>query len=350
MPLSGCIIEAKLSKGSTFNGVITYSNDTHPRYATVTSGDVSLVATGLRNAFALALHSSGRLYTVDNGPNAGFGNTAVTCSERDRDIVYPIPGKPSDWPGTVKHNNGPISKAYSLTRPDSLEFIRRDGATRFYGHPNFSRGECGWIDPLTGRDARGRRGPGNYEGPLQMLKSSVNAVVEYHVGGVFGGNLQGKLVLSTFKNRESYVVEAGVRRDGKGPEVISEHGGLAGVVDGRGRIVFARVQLGTLLGLVPVVGRLVAGGRMVVMGAMPFRHGREGGGVLRIGGMFFGQEVMEVKVGGKECELKSVSKNWICCTMPKAGAGEAGKVVDIEVLKKGGESEVLKRGVWYMKM
>jgi glucose/arabinose dehydrogenase len=54
-----------------FDGYIEYDapDDGSPR----SRRGISVFAPGLRNPFGLTLHSNGKLYATDNGPNTGYG-------------------------------------------------------------------------------------------------------------------------------------------------------------------------------------------------------------------------------------------------------------------------------------
>lgn len=347
VPLSGSIVLARITSQKNFDGTMTYSNDTHPHRGIVTGGGLAFVATGIRNAFFLSLHSSGRLYTVDNGPNVGFGNVVANCEEADLNIEYPTT-KVSDWPGTVEL--GPPGNKYSIGRPDKLLHIRmEDGQkARFYGHANLNRKECSWIDPLSGRDGLDRPAPDSYQGPLDLLTSSVNAVVEYHVGNVFDGEMRGKLILSTFQNRKTYMMGAVNMVSDGGREIISKQGGLCAVVNGRGDIIIGRFTQNDILVLRPKVGRLEQREEMSISGVTPFRHGLGGGTMASISGYNFGVESVLVEIGGRRCRMKSQKDNLIQCEVPD---GEfSGMAADVRITKSNGETAELKKAVWYMRV
>lgn len=346
VPLSGSVILAKTSKGAVFNGNIKYSNMTHPEDGVMTSGDVKVVASGLRNAFFLSLHSSGRLYAMDNGPNNGYGNIAANCAEKDIDIIYPK-DPPGNWPGTVKVDGPPWAR-FSTKRPDKLVHIKLDKIARYYGHPNFNRGECAWIDPFTGRDALDRAPPENYEAPLGMFESSVNAVIEYHAGNIFDGALKGQLILSTFKNRKTYAIRAISSGSEAKADVIAIHGGLSMAMNARGDLIVPRIKANNILVLRPKVPRLEGRETMSITAVTPFRHGRGGRTMATIGGYNFGGETVVVKIGGRRCRVRMQSDRVIRCRVPAAVMG--GSVVDVTVRKRGGEIARLERGVWYMQV
>ena len=143
----------------------------------VPGGPVQVHSPGYRNAYDLLIHSSGRLYTVDNGSNAGWGGTPSGCTNAQVE------------PGT--------------TDLDNLHFVTGPG---FYGgHPNPTRGnmdntfnpsnpqspvtvsnpvECTYLQPLT------------QDGALILFNSSTNGLAEYR-GSNFGSQLQGDLLAAS---------------------------------------------------------------------------------------------------------------------------------------------------------
>jgi hypothetical protein len=58
-----------------FDGFIEY--DAPDDGAPINSNGISVFAPGLRNPFGLTMHSNGKLYSTDNGPNAGYGKILV---------------------------------------------------------------------------------------------------------------------------------------------------------------------------------------------------------------------------------------------------------------------------------
>jgi glucose/arabinose dehydrogenase len=116
----------------------------------VSTGQITLHATGFRNPYDLVWHTNGQLYATDNGANSGLGNTtdSSTC------LDGPDPGTP----------------------PDELNRII---AGRYYGHPNPSRSQCVF------------NGGFNFTGPIATFGASVNGIAEYTSSRVpaFQGNL-----------------------------------------------------------------------------------------------------------------------------------------------------------------
>ena len=343
MPLSATILKFKLSLGDSFNGALQYTNETHPEWGEAVPGDYEVVASGVRNAFFLSLHSSGRLYTTDNGPNIGFGNTAVECDEVNTLPNYPGDSE-EDYPGTKLMRKG--SKPYSLGRPDRLMWVKTDGRERFYGHPHLHRGQCSWIDPFTHKDALGRAPPANYDPHLITVTSSVNAVIEYHAS-LFGGDLQNHLILSTYKNRPTYALPAITRPRQSQPVQLSRWGGLSAVMNARGDLIIPRIQKNDIIVLRPNVPKLEASTGMSITAVTPFRHGRAGGTVATIHGYNFGARGwIRVRVDGRACVIQSRTDNVIKCRVPEAR--RPGRLVNVYISRGRDNRKTLRKALWYM--
>ena len=160
-PLSGAILVADLSDPA-FDGMVLYEPpDVAGETVDQVAGDVRVYASGFRNPYDLVIHSNGRLYATDNGPNAPDGAESLSCTDE-----------------------GPGPSA-----PDELNLIIQG---RYYGHPNRNRGrsderQCSYH-PAS--DASGDTTP-----PLATLgyHTSANGMAEYG-SDAFGGRLRGNLV------------------------------------------------------------------------------------------------------------------------------------------------------------
>ncbi len=141
-------------------------------------GPVQIYATGWRNAYDIVRNQTGRLYAVDNGSNAGWGDVPLNCTNQLQD-------------GGFGHL-------------DSLHFI--SGPGYYAGHPNPTRAnranvfnssnpqspvltanpiECTYLEP------------GVANGALTTFDSSTNGLVEYTASN-FSGALQGNLLAASY--------------------------------------------------------------------------------------------------------------------------------------------------------
>ncbi len=157
-------------------------NDGANQAKLVPGGPVQVFMPGFRNPYDLVRTDSGRLYTIDNGANAGWGDIPV-----------------GEGPGGTCTNQvnepGP-------TDPDTLHLVTEGG---YGGHPNPTRAnmantfsnppqspvsvanpvECDW------------RGLGPERGHITAYPASTNGLTEYTASS-FGGALQGDLLSASF--------------------------------------------------------------------------------------------------------------------------------------------------------
>ncbi len=166
VPLSGAVLVADLT-AIGFDGNITYDPpNTYDTTVDQISGDVSVYASGLRNPYDLIIHSNGRIYLTDNGPNFGIGAASTGCA-----------------------SEGPDPQ-----EPDELNIIEEGN---YYGHPNRNRGR---FDARQCIYHSGPEGSGpDWTGPIELLPTSSNGLVEY-TSNAFGGKLLGDLFYVGFND------------------------------------------------------------------------------------------------------------------------------------------------------
>jgi len=152
----------------------------------VPGGPVQVHSSGFRNPFDVVLHSSGRMYSIDNGPNSGWG------------------GPPTGEGPGGGCNNVP-NELGSASLSDNLHYIPSAGY--YAGHPNPTRAsvantfnasnpqspvpsghsiECDYLEPGT-------------DGSLAAWPFSTNGLCEYRASNL-GGALQGNLLAASFSN------------------------------------------------------------------------------------------------------------------------------------------------------
>lgn len=167
-------------------------NDGRNQARLVPGGPVQVHSPGWRNPYDVVWTSGGRLYAIDNGPNAGWGGPPVGegpgagCSNADND-------------------------ANSSTFADNLHLVPSAG---FYaGHPNPTRAstantfnasnpqspvpagnaaECDYLPP-------GVPVAGGGDGALATWNFSTNGTTEYRASN-FGGQMQGDLLAASYNN------------------------------------------------------------------------------------------------------------------------------------------------------
>ena len=148
-------------------------------------GPVSVYSPGYRNHYDVVLTEAGELYTVDNGPNTGWGGIPV-----------------GDGPGGTCTNEP--NENNSTGKQDHLHHITGEGY--YGGHPNPTRGNPdgsgyagavpqSWANPVE-CDYQSPNNP-NEDGNLATWTKSTNGMDEYTASN-FGGAMQGDLLVASF--------------------------------------------------------------------------------------------------------------------------------------------------------
>lgn len=357
--LSGAVLLARIASEPAFNGTIEYSTPDNLRTAVPLSDHVQLYATGLRNLFSLFVARSGRVYGVDMGPNCPFGNASSTCSQYDEAAAAKRPYDSKEGYTSYSILGDPGECRYGDTRKDKLLQIR-PGA--WYGHPNLQRaalrpesaGECAYIDPntdRTGLPARARPPP-NYARKVAFTLTPMTGLREYGAAH-FCGHLRNNLVGSRYKGRGTFRFAL----DESAPQTtlnlkvrISQRGALRLEENVMGDLLFPRYTMDTNVTdgrrvpiLRPVYTRQA---QATAVNALPYRHGRQGGTPMMVGGYGFKQAAsISVMVGSAQCVVSSVTDAAVTCTVPPASfPGERADVtIDVD-----GVENVLQGAVLYM--
>ncbi len=142
------------------------------------SGPVQVYSPGYRNAYGVLLHSSGRLYTVDNGSNESWGAAPQGCTNalqdggsNDDDVLQFISGE-GYYGGHPNPTRGSLSNTFNTGTPQSSVSVA-DPA------------QCTYITS------------GNESGALATFNSSTNGITEYTASN-FNGAMQGNLLTSSY--------------------------------------------------------------------------------------------------------------------------------------------------------
>ncbi len=144
------------------------------------TGPVKLYSPGYRNHYDLVMTESGRLYTFDNGGNAGWGGEPV---------------------GNCTNNLDSVGKTYK----DALHFVNKRGY--YGGHPNPTRGNKGnkfnASNPQSPVQIAANPKecnfliPGITDPAISSVSGSTNGMDEYTASN-FGGAMQGDLLAASF--------------------------------------------------------------------------------------------------------------------------------------------------------
>jgi Glucose / Sorbosone dehydrogenase/IPT/TIG domain len=284
---SGAVLVAHVGKPN-FNGFIKYDSRNN---GTPISGfgpnGVEVFASGLRNSFGIVMHSNGKLYATENGPNPGFGDMATGC-------------KPGEY----------IPDQYG---DDELNLIVQGG---YYGHPNHKRAEedprqCVWRasdDPNTNA----------HTPPLMSLQSSTNSVIEYDAN-YFNGEMRHNLVVSKYEDELYRIILA---PDGNSvipssiPAIeIGGNNGLAVAQAPNGNLIDVRYDASDLFVYKPVEP---TSEQLMVYSVFPRRGGLAGGSTISIYGANFKGPVIKVFIGTSICSNPVLREDnaIIRCTLP----------------------------------
>ena len=284
---SGAVLVAHIGKAN-FNGFIKYdkTNDGTPISGFGPDG-VEVFASGLRNAFGIVMHSNGKLYATENGPNKGFGDMATGCNPGEF-----IPDEETD---------------------DELNLIVKDG---YYGHPNHKRAEtdprqCVW---------RGPNDPNTnlYTPPLMSMESSTNSVIEYDAN-YFNGEMRNNLVVSKYEDELYRIILA---PDGNSvipssiPAIeIGGNSGLAVAQAPNGNLIDVRFETNNLFVYKPIEPPAT---QLTVYSIFPRRGGLAGGSTITIYGKNFDGPSVQVLIGTSVCSNPIISSGStiVRCTLP----------------------------------
>jgi hypothetical protein len=165
--------------GDPFGG-----NDGDNQAKLVPGGPVQVFEPGFRNPYDLLIASSGRYYTIDNGPNAGWGDV-------------PVGEGPGGTCSNAVHEPG-------VTDEDTLQLVTEDG---YGGHPNPTRANMAntFSSPpqspvsVANPVECDRRASGAERGGLTTYPASTNGLAEYTASN-FGGQLKGAILSASFDN------------------------------------------------------------------------------------------------------------------------------------------------------
>ncbi len=135
---------------------------------------VQVYATGFRNPYDLVLTDSGRLYTITNGANSGWGGPPTDCTNAT--VATVLPSDPSSL-----HL---VTPGYYAGHPNPT---RANAANLFAGQSPILQPdpqECDYIPPAQ-------------TGALALWDGSVNGLTEYTASN-FGGALKGSLLAADY--------------------------------------------------------------------------------------------------------------------------------------------------------
>jgi glucose/arabinose dehydrogenase len=292
-PLSGAILKAEVSKPN-FNGQIVYidpasgqPNDDQvfgDRVVLAPGVDVSVFASGFRNAFDLVFTTRGLIYCTDNGPNLNFGPASTSATTQ-----------------------GP--------EPAEIDKLCLVKAGHYYGHPNRNRGKSDARQNVY-HGLSENSIPGTFTQPLGTFISSTNGIDEYRAS-TFQGAMRGELIAQKL-NGSTFRIK--LSPDGESVESIEalpseQNLGSLSVVTGPGGVIFGINYDGNQIQVNKPVDAVASG--LVVYDIFPWRAPASGGHRFVIGGSGFGDlGNTTVSIAGLSATLMSVSPTRIVGIVP----------------------------------
>ncbi len=148
----------------------------------VSGGPVQVYSPGWRNPYDVLLTADGQLYTIDNGPNGGWGAVPVSEGPAARARTR-SPSRAARTRTTCTTSPGPATTPGTRTRPAATS------RTRSTAQPGRARGQPGRVrlqDPRSPRTVRST-----------PSRASTNGLTEYTASN-FGGQMIGDLLTASF--------------------------------------------------------------------------------------------------------------------------------------------------------
>lgn len=275
---------------------------------------VEIFAHGLRNPYGLTLHSNGKLYGTDNGPDINFGSRSLSCGGKE------LPGIEED---------------------DKLLLLEKN---HYYGQPNRKRGksdprQCIWHS-INDRD-QGY----NYTAPIATHPSSIDGIIEFQTNH-FGGQLRHNLIVAKYKKQLYRVI-----LNADGTAVLPQSKPLLPLTGSNsldvtqapdGTLIVAQYLLGTVAYYKPIEEVLQ---QLLVYGVFPRRGPIPTMPRLTVYvSTSASLKYAQVMVGPYTCPIiETVGNSAIVCG-PIVSTSETPGTVDVEVTLANGDSQTFERG------
>lgn len=320
-PLTAAILRADVQK-TNFNGNVIYvessggaanMDQVYGGEVDVADGvDVEVHAPGFRNPFDLVFTTRGKLYSMDNGPNQGFGPAATS----------------------------PTTHSPDPDENDTLNLVIGGG---YYGHPNRNRGRYDSRQNVF-YDNDDPSEPGVFLQGMRIFTPSANGIDEYRAQ-TFRGAMQGNLLIQKW-NGPTYRVQ--LSTNGRQAVIVNQLPvtleGLDVIHGPGGALVGIDYSDNAVLVAVP---EDVGATTMTAYDIFPWRALSDGGVPFVIGGSGFGQlSNTVVEIGEKTATVSAVSSTRIRGFLPVENTPTA-DMLDVTVFS-GGATSVLGNAFRYL--
>lgn len=315
-PLSGAVLRARISRPD-FNGEISYVDSVTQvpvddqvlggQVDVVEEVDIEVLASGLRHAYDLVVHTNGYVYATDNGPNSGYG-PASTGLTTDAGPVHPY-------------------------EDDELNLIEPG---LYYGSANRARGRYDARE-LIYRPPGDASIPGVYRRPMTLFDSSTNGIDEYRATA-FNSAMRGDLIAMKWNTGVYRVELSSDGREVAGKTLYSNgnnqthlpNRGLDVLAGPGGAIVAVDYSLGKVRVQVP---NDIATLGLTPYDIFPWRVPATGGQRFVIGGSGFVKNLQQaaVTIGGVAATVTSVTDKRIEGIFPPSSTGLPTDLLDVVV-------------------
>jgi IPT/TIG domain/Glucose / Sorbosone dehydrogenase len=312
--LSAAVNVAYLSHPD-FNGAIKWSA---PDDGNMIAKGVDVFAPGVRNSYSIVIHTNGKMYATDNGPNVDYGPMSSGC-------------------------NG--ESIFDQKRDDKIILLEKG---KYYGSPNLKRAkffndsrQCVWRGPEQPDSV-------NYTAPIITHQSSIDGITEFH-GNHFGGQLRYNLLYIRYGGINN-IYRVILTPDGRAaiPSLMKK--GLAMNIGNvglditqapNGNLIEMRYGNSSVYSYAPVEAATTA---LLAKTSFPRRGRTSGGNTLSVYGVNLNARspIVAVLVGGINCPTTFISSTRVDCTLP-GGIGTVNVVV-----QNGGASSTFERGYRYI--
>jgi Glucose / Sorbosone dehydrogenase len=166
--LSGSIIVARMSSPN-FNGRIQYTAPNAGMIVNRLTNGIDVFGHGVRNPFGVTLHSNGRLYASDNGPNRNYGQMSTGCDETN-----------------VRADQFHADRIHHIVEGN------------YYGYPNMVRAKL-LNDPRQCVYRKPDHEPvAGFSPPIAIIPSALTGIAEYHANH-FNGKLRGNMIVVKYQ-------------------------------------------------------------------------------------------------------------------------------------------------------
>ncbi|GIV33216.1 MAG: hypothetical protein KatS3mg031_0751 [Chitinophagales bacterium] len=149
----------------------------------VPNGPVQIYSPGWRNNYDIVITKAGKMYSFDNGPNAGWGGPPINCTNQQSepgvtycDVLIHVTG-PGHYAGSPNPTRANRNNTFNITNPQSPIPPGMENPI-----------ECNYLPP------------GSKPGQISDVCSSTNGLCEYTASN-FSNAMKGNLIAASFNGK-----------------------------------------------------------------------------------------------------------------------------------------------------